>query len=134
MSLRCLGRADEGLPRTRHAVEVTQRSIATLGILACSLAAAGRHDEARAVCAETAARAVGTYVAPLAMLIAEIGPGDEDRTADLLRQTLEIETGPISFATTIKPELDALLLVHPRLDPLVRRLSLYAQRPVSAAV
>jgi hypothetical protein len=72
--------------------------------------------------------AVGTYVAPLAMLIAEIGLGDEDRTADLLRQTREIETGPISFATTIKPELDALL-VHPRLGPLVRRLSLYAQHP-----
>ncbi|MEP7347631.1 MAG: protein kinase, partial [Gemmatimonadaceae bacterium] len=131
MSLRFLGRADEGVRRTSHAVEVAQRSVATVSILACNLAAAGRHDEARALCAETASRSAGSYVGPLAMLIAEIGLDNEDRTADLLQQTLEIESGPIAIATTIKPELDALR-THPRLGPLVRRLSLYAHRSVLA--
>jgi serine/threonine-protein kinase len=126
MSLRCLGRFDEALMRMTRALEVTQRSLAVQCIMGCCLAAAGRREEARAFLTDFEQQSKAYYLHAGGSLIAQIGLGDEDRIAEALQGNIDAETGPVSLACTIKPELDALL-THPRLGPLVRRLPLYAQ-------
>ena len=64
----------------------------------------------------------------MTVLVAEIALGDEQRIADALTRNIEAESGPLSLATTIKPELDALLS-HPQLGPLVKQLTLYVEQP-----
>jgi hypothetical protein len=54
--------------------------------------------------------------------------GDEAATAALLEANIAAMTGPTAIVTTVVREL-APLLDHPRLGPLVRRLTLWATRP-----
>ena len=53
---------------------------------------------------------------------------DENATAILLQSNVDAMTGPTAIVTTVVRELEPLL-THPRLGPLVRQLTLYAQRP-----
>jgi hypothetical protein len=62
-------------------------------------------------------------------LIMDIAAQDEERIAEVLRLNVEAGTGPASAAVMMDVELEAML-THPRLGPLVRQLSLYAERPV----
>jgi hypothetical protein len=110
-------------------VELTQRGPIMVGIHGRTLALAGRREEAMAIRAELTERARLEYIGPGAFLqMIGLDLGDDDATATLLRSNVEAETGPTAIYTTVAPELD-LLLSHPRLGPLVRQLSLYAQRP-----
>ena len=123
------GRHDEAVDRMRRAVALAQRAPIILGQLGRTLALAGRRDEALAIRAELEERAQKEYVGPVAFLVTiSLDLGDEEATAALLRRNIEAETGPASMYITLRRELEPLL-AHPRLGPLVRQLSLYAQWP-----
>ena len=122
-------RHDDALPRMRRAVELTQRGPLLVGLLARSLALAGRRDEALSLRAELRERAQREYVGPAAMLMmVGLDLDDEEALAALLESNIAAMTGPTSIATTVVRELTPLL-DHPRLGPLVRRLTLWATRP-----
>ncbi|MGD0483160.1 MAG: hypothetical protein ABSB58_00750 [Gemmatimonadales bacterium] len=54
--------------------------------------------------------------------------GEQTALADVLRRNIEAGTGPTAPSTAVAREL-APLLTHLRLGPLVRQLTLYAERP-----
>ena len=93
---------------------------------------AGRREEALAVREDLRARTQREYIGPAAMLMmVGLGVADEEETAALLQANVEAMTGPTAIVTTVVRELEALL-DHPRLGPLVRKLTLWAtRRPVS---
>ena len=124
------GRYDEALQRMARAVELTQRGPLVLGMYGRTLALAGRRDDALAVRQELLDRAKREYVGPAArlMLIA-LDLHDEDATAALLQENIDAMTGPTAIVTTVTREL-LPLLDHPRLGPLVRRLTLWATAPI----
>jgi len=124
-----LGRMEEALRRAARAVELAQRSPILLGIHGRLLAQTGRRDEARALREELATRARSEFVGPVYELFFSPLLDDEAAIAAALGRNIEAGTGPTSLAPTgIDRELTPLL-GHPRLGPLVRRLSLYAERP-----
>jgi hypothetical protein len=94
-----------------------------------AFALAGRVEEARRVEQELRERGKREYVGTAAGLM-QIGLDleDEEATAAMLRHNIEAETGPTAIVTTVVRELEPLL-DHPRLGPLVRRLSLWATAP-----
>jgi hypothetical protein len=53
---------------------------------------------------------------------------DDAATAALIEANVEAMTGPTAISTTILRDLESLL-GHPRLGPLVRRLTFWATRP-----
>ncbi len=123
-----LGRFDEAIHRMARAVELTQRGPMVVGMFGRILGLAGRRADALAIRAELIERARTEYVGPAALMMVELVVGDESAIADILRRNIEAETGPTAIGTSVVRELEPLL-VHPRLGPLVRQLSLYAQRP-----
>jgi hypothetical protein len=74
------------------------------------------------------ARAGTEYIGVSVELFPAIASGDEDAIAEALQHNIDAGTGPTTLSIAIDVELNALL-PHPRLGPLVRQLSLYAQRP-----
>jgi len=123
------GRHEEAVLRMRRTVELTQRAPLIVGMYARALALAGRRDEALALRAELRERAQREYVGPAAMaMMIGLDLGDEAATAALLEANIAAMTGPTAIVTTVVREL-APLLDHPRLGPLVRRLTLWATRP-----
>jgi len=131
MRLQDLGRSEQALTAISRAVELTQRGALVLGMMGRSLALAGRLDEARGIREELRERAQHEYVGPAArLMLIGLDLDDEDATAALLRENIEAMTGPTAIVTTVVREL-ALerLLDHPRLGPLVRRLTLWATAP-----
>ena len=126
------GRHDEAVQRLARAVELTQRGPLVLGMYGRALALAGRRDEALAVRQELRERSKREYVGPSALLMmVGLDLGDEDATASLLQVNIDAMTGPAVIVVTVVRELEPLL-DHPRLGPLVRRLTLWATRPPSA--
>jgi serine/threonine-protein kinase len=124
------GRHAESLGRLQRAVELTQRGALVLGMYARGLALAGRRAEALALEAELRERAQHDYVGPGAFLMTVgLHLDDEAAVAALLEANIEARTGPTAIVTTVVRELTPLL-DHPRLGPLVRRLTLWATRPV----
>jgi hypothetical protein len=113
----------------RRTVELTQRGPLIVGMYARALALAGRREEALAARAELRDRAQHEYVGPAAMLMMVVlDLDDEAATAALLEANIEAMTGPTAISTTVARELTPLL-DHPRLGPLVRRLTLWSTRP-----
>ena len=88
----------------------------------------GRFDEARARIESLDARAATEYIGDSVALFPALASGDEDAIADALQLNIDAGSGPTTFSIAVDLELKALL-PHPRLGPLVRQLSLYAQRP-----
>ena len=128
------GRHDEAVRRIQRAVELAQHGPLLTGMLGRALALAGRREEALAIRAELRRRAESEYVGPAAMLMmVGLDLDDEAATAALLRANVEAMTGPTAIGTTVVRELEPLL-DHPRLGPLVRRLTLWATRPGMAAM
>ena len=123
-----LGRFDEAIHRMARAVELTQRGPMVVGMFGRILGLAGRRADALAIRAELIERARTEYVGPAALMMVELVVGDESAIADILRRNIEAETGPTAIGTSVVRELEPLL-AHPRLGPLVRQLSLHAQRP-----
>ena len=121
------GRHTEALSRMARAVELTQRGPLICGLHARALALAGRRDEALAIRTELRERASREYVGPAAMLMmVGLDLDDEAATAALLQANVDAMTGPTAIVTTVARELEPLL-EHPRLGPLVRRLTLWAR-------
>jgi serine/threonine-protein kinase len=124
------GRHDEALPRLARAVELTQRGPLVVGMYARALALAGRRAEALAVREELRQRAAREYIgagAELMMIVLDLD--DEERAGATLRANVDAMTGPTAIATTVVRELSTLL-DHPRLGPLVRKLSLWSASPL----
>ena len=129
MRLADLGRLDEAVVRMTRAVELTQRSPLFLGLLARVYAMAGRRADAMALRDELVSRARTEYVGPAVFLVIDAALGDEDMIAESLQANIDAGTGSVSLAVAgLRHELTPLL-DHPRLGPLVRRLSLYAGLP-----
>ena len=123
------GRYDEALERLRRAVELSQRGPLVTGMYGRTLALAGRRAEALAIRAELTARSRTEFIGPAAFLMMMVlDDADEEATAALLKANIDGATGPTALDTTVSRELEPLL-THPRLGPLVRQLSLYAQKP-----
>ena len=125
------GRHDEAIASVARAVELTQRGPLVVGMYSRALWLAGRRDEALAIRDELRSRAQREYVGPAAMLMmVGLDIDDEEATAALLQQNVDAMTGPTAIVTTVVRELEPLL-DHPRLGPLVRRLTLWVTRPSS---
>jgi serine/threonine-protein kinase len=122
------GRHDEALPRLRRASELTQGAPLLVGLHARGLALAGRREEALALRAQLKERAQTEYVGPAALLMTiALDKDDESSAVELLQANVDAMTGPTTIATTVARELRPWL-DHPRLGPLIRRLTLWATR------
>jgi hypothetical protein len=125
-------RHEEAVPRLARAVELTQRGPLLVGLYARALALAGRRAEALVLREELRERAGHEYIGPAAMLMmVGLDLDDEAATAALIEANVTVMTGPVAIATTVARELEPLL-DHPRLGPLVRRLTLWATSPLAA--
>jgi len=123
------GRHEEAVARLHRTVELTQRGPLIVGMYARALALAGRREEALVLRTELRERAQREYVGPAAMLMMiGLDLDDEPATSALLEANVDAMTGPTAIVTTVVRELTPLL-DHPRLGPLVRRLTLWATRP-----
>jgi serine/threonine-protein kinase len=124
------GRHNDALQRIARAVELTQRGPLVLGMYGRTLDLAGRRDDALAVKQELLDRAKREYVGPAArLMLVGLDIDDEEATARLLQENIDAMTGPTAIVTTVARELRPLL-DHPRLGPLVRRLTLWATAPI----
>jgi hypothetical protein len=125
------GRHEEAVARMHRAVELTQRGPLIVGMYARALALAGRREQALALRDELRERAQREYVGPAAMMMmVGLDLADEAATAALLEANVEAMTGPTAIVTTVVRELMPLL-DHPRLGPLIRRLTLWAVPPAA---
>jgi serine/threonine-protein kinase len=119
----------ESLAYMQRAVELTQRGPLMVGLCARALALADRRAEALALRDELRDRAKRAYVGPAAFLMMiGLDLDDEAATAALIEANVEAMTGPTAIVTTVMRDVEPLL-DHPRLGPLVRRLTLWATRP-----
>jgi len=126
------GRHDEAVPRLARAVELTQRGPLLVGLQARALALAGRRAEALALREELRHRAEREYIGPAAMLMmVGLDLDDEAATAALLEANAAAMTGPTAIVTTVVRELEPLL-DHPRLGPLIRKLTLWTTSALTA--
>ncbi len=124
-SLLRLGRPDEAIERCERVVAMSQRASTFLGMLGQMYGASGRQEQAVALLDEVLAREEKEEYVPAApRLLISVGIGEEGAIRDALLKNLEEETGPISYASTIRPDLDRLRS-HPRLGELVDRVPIY---------
>jgi serine/threonine-protein kinase len=127
-----LGRFDEELERFTRAVDLSGRGALMVSFLYRGLVRLGRTAEAHAIFDELLERETKEYIGESVWLAPALLNGDEDVTEAAIRLNIEAGTGPTTLSISVDRELDALL-AHPRLGPLVRQLSLYAQRPSTGA-
>ena len=128
MTLERIGRLEEALPRFARAADLSRRSALMLAFMHRELYKLGRLAEANALMDELRARALREYVAEVCWLSAAVFTGSEEEIAAALRRNIDAATGPTTLSTTLDVELESLLS-HPKLGPLVRQLSLFAERP-----
>jgi hypothetical protein len=86
----------------------------------------GRLDEAKVLRDELRTRAADEYIGE-GVWLTSLMFDDRDDIEAALRLNIEVGTGPTTLSSTVDRELEALL-PDPRLGPLVRQLSLYANR------
>jgi hypothetical protein len=111
-------------------LELSNRGTLMVAFEHQALTRLGRLCEARAAIQNLYARAATEYIGDSVALFPALASGDEDAIADALQLNIDAGTGPTTFSIAIDVELKALL-PHPRLGPLVRQLSLFAQRPAT---
>ena len=100
-----------------------------IGLYGRALAMAGRRDEALAMRDELRVRARHEFVGPAAfLLMVGLDLDDGAAIAALLEANVTAMTGPTAIVTTVTRELEPFL-DHPRLGPIIRRLTLWATRP-----
>ena len=122
------GRVDDAVRHASRAAELGQRGAILLGTLGHMLARAGRREEALAIRGELEDRAAREYIGPVAMLIVDLGLGDELLIEESLRRNLAAETGPATYSVLLFHDLHRLL-DHARLGGLARQLSLFVGAP-----
>jgi serine/threonine-protein kinase len=128
MTLDRLGRFVEELARFERAVDLSRRGVLMVSFQYRALHRLGRSDEARAVLDAVLARAETEYIADSFWLGPALLDADADATEAALRLNIEAGTGPTTLSISVDREL-ADLLDDPRLGPLVRQLTLYAEQP-----
>ena len=132
MTLDRLGRFEESRGRFQRAVDLSRGGALMVSFLYRALIRLGRVAEARAILESVRARAATEYIGESVWLAPALLDGDEDAIEAALRLNIEAETGPTTLSVSVDRELEALL-PDPRLGPLVRQLSLYAQHPPPVA-
>jgi tetratricopeptide (TPR) repeat protein len=128
ITLARLDRLDDALARIARAVDLSQRSSGMLAMQYMVLHRLGRTGDAEAIRDEMRARSLTQYTGAWPELTVAMCSGDEAVIAGELRHQLADGTGPTSLSCVVDVELEALI-AHPRLGPLIRQLSLYAQNP-----
>jgi len=126
MSLDRLGCFDESLRRFDRAVDLSRGAALMLSFRHRALFRLGRVEEARNVMASLRDRARTEYIGESVWLSALLD-GDEDEIAAAVQLNIDAGTGPTTLSMSVDREL-AAQLSHPRLGPLVRQLSLHAER------
>ena len=129
IALERLGRFHEELERARRAVDLSRRSAMMVAIQSRALFRLGRVDEAHAILEPLLSRASQDYAGEALWLFPALLQGDDDAKASALQRNIDAGTGPATLAVALGVELRTLL-THPRLGPLVRQLSLFAERDV----
>lgn len=130
MTLDRLGRFDEELRRFERCVDLSRRGALMVSFQYRALVRLGRVDEARAIVEEVRARSAIEYIADSFWLGPALLDGDDNAMEAAIRLNIDAGTGPTTLGISVDRELEALL-PHPRLGPLVRQLTLYAQMPPS---
>jgi serine/threonine protein kinase/tetratricopeptide (TPR) repeat protein len=128
MTLDRLGRFDEELARFERAVDLSRRGVLMVSFLHRALYRLERTDEARALLDEIIARSANEFIAESFWLGPAMLGDDADAKEAALLLNIEAGTGPTTLSVSVDREL-AALLDDPRLGPLVRQLTLYAERP-----
>jgi tetratricopeptide (TPR) repeat protein len=128
MTLDRLGRLDEELARFERAVDLSRRGVLMVSFLYRALYRLERTDEARALLDEIIARSANEFIAESFWLSPAMLGDDADAKEAALLLNIEAGTGPTTLSVSVDRELVALL-DDPRLGPLVRQLTLYAERP-----
>ena len=123
-----LGRLDDALARIRRAVDLSQRGAMMVAFEHGILYRMGRFDEAEVLLEELRARSIAAYSGDSVWLMTALLTADEAGIAAALGKQYEVGTGPTTLSIAVDKELEALL-THPRLGPLVRQLSLFAESP-----
>jgi eukaryotic-like serine/threonine-protein kinase len=126
MSLDRMGRFDESLHRFDRAADLSRGGALMVSFRHRALMRLGRVAEARLIAATLRARAATEYIGEGALLALVLLDGDEGAVAAAISRNVDAGTGPTTLAISVDRELEALV-PHPRLGPLVRRLSLYAE-------
>ena len=126
MSLDRLGRFGESLHRFDRAVDLSRGGALMVAFRHRALIRLGRVAEARLIVATLRARAATEYIGESTWLGPALLDGDEDAIAEAISLNVDAGTGPTTQAISVDRELVALL-PHPRLGPLVRQLSLFAE-------
>ena len=126
IALERLGRFHEELERMRRAVDLSRRAAIMVGLECRALFRLGRVEEAHAILEPLLFRASQDYVAEALWLFPALLEGDDDAKASAIQRNIDAGTGPATLAVAVGVELKALL-PHPRLGPLVRQLSMFAE-------
>ncbi|MDB4890546.1 MAG: protein kinase [Gemmatimonadetes bacterium] len=128
LTLDRLGRYEEELTRFERAVDLSRRGVMMVSFLYRAFHRLGRTEDARALLDEIIARSANEYIAESFWLSPAMLGTDPDAKEASLRLNIEARTGPTTLGVSVGAEL-ADLLDDPRLGPLVRQLTLYAERP-----
>jgi tetratricopeptide (TPR) repeat protein len=126
ISLDRMGRFEDSLHRFDRAADLSRGGAMMVSFRHRALVRLGRVAEARLIAATLRARAATEYIGETVWLGIALLDGDENAIAAALELNIEAGTGPTTLVSTLDRELEALL-PHPRLGPLVRQLSPYAE-------
>ena len=126
ISLDRMGRFAGSLHRFDRAADLSRGGAMMVSFRHRALMRLGRVAEARLIAATLRTRAATEYIGETVWLNLALFDGDENAIAAAITLNVDAGTGPTTLASTLDRELEALL-PHPRLGPLVRRLSLYAE-------
>jgi serine/threonine-protein kinase len=126
ISLDRMGRFEDSLHRFDRAADLSRGGAMMVSFRHRALVRLGRVAEARLIAATLRARAATEYIGETVWLGIALLEGDENAIAAALELNIEAGTGPTTLVSTLDRELEALLS-HPRLGPLVRQLSFYAE-------
>ncbi len=117
-NLRRAGAFDESVAEARRAIELLGEIPMLSASLACSYAAAGRADEARALLSQMRARAEQEhFVTPYHRALVHLQLGEQATALDLLAEAVEVRDPWIVWLGT-EPQLDPLR-AHPRFRELL---------------
>jgi len=101
------GQADEAIPVLEHAVALTDRSPAVIGVLIRAYAHAGRRTEALRLLDELKQRQQKGYVPTAAFVNAYLGLGDNERAMVWLERAYDEQSTIMQY-----------IKIHPFFDPL----------------
>lgn len=117
-----LGKFDEAIETTHRALEFMEGSIMPFWVLGYTLAASGRHAEARAVIAQLDELSQKRYVSPYYYALIYTGLGDSDKAFEWFDKAYENRDEWLIWLGT-EPKLDELRS-DPRFSGLLRRVGL----------